>query len=321
MPWIIGIDEAGYGPNLGPLVMTSVAFQVPETLVGKNLWKPLAKCVRREPGKDDRRIWIDDSKRVYSSTRGLHELEFGVLAIHGCSRQVQQFVLRELVRHLCPECEADLDAEAWFLGHSELPIEADLAEVVEASQRFADGCQSKEILLGHIQSIVICAGRFNQLLSRWQSKGAILGEGLARLLLANLERCRGSDGIHFFIDKHGGRNNYAAMIQDAVPAGMVMTREEGLERSRYDILGLECPVTVTVEPRADGSHMGVALASMVSKYLRETLMIEFNAFWQQHVPGLEPTAGYPGDATRFFTSIEPICAKLGIPESAVWRKR
>ena len=28
MPWIVGIDEAGYGPNLGPFVMTAVASRV-----------------------------------------------------------------------------------------------------------------------------------------------------------------------------------------------------------------------------------------------------------------------------------------------------
>src|SRR5262249_37174349 len=38
MAWLIGIDEAGYGPNLGPLVMSSVAWRVPARLLGANLW-------------------------------------------------------------------------------------------------------------------------------------------------------------------------------------------------------------------------------------------------------------------------------------------
>jgi hypothetical protein len=65
----------------------------------------------------------------------------------------------------------------------------------------------------------------------------------------------------------------------------------------------------------------VALASMVSKYVREILMLEFNAYWQNHVPGIEPTAGYPGDSHRFFAAIRPAIMKLGIPDSAVWRQR
>jgi len=56
--------------------------------------------------------------------------------------------------------------------------------------------------------------------------------------------------------------------------------------------------SLTFQPRADQSYFCVALASMVSKYLRELLMGEFNRFWQEHVPGLRPTAGYPTDAAR-----------------------
>jgi hypothetical protein len=60
---------------------------------------------------------------------------------------------------------------------------------------------------------------------------------------------------------------------------------------------------------------------MVSKYLREALMHEFNRFWQQKVPGVKPTAGYPGDAQRFFDEIRPTVQRLGISETSLWRSR
>jgi hypothetical protein len=60
---------------------------------------------------------------------------------------------------------------------------------------------------------------------------------------------------------------------------------------------------------------------MASKYLRELLMLEFNRFWCGQVPGLKPTAGYPGDSSRFFAAIQPALERLGLPEEAVWRRR
>src|SRR5262249_13611948 len=123
------------------------------------------------------------------------------------------------------------------------------------------------------------------------------------------------------VDKHGGRNTYAAMLQDALPDGLVVAREEGMARSVYGVLGLPRDVRLTFQPRADGEHFCVALASMAGKYLREVLMHEFNQFWLEQVPGLKPTAGYPGDAGRFWEAIRPAAERLGLPEAAVWRRR
>jgi hypothetical protein len=60
---------------------------------------------------------------------------------------------------------------------------------------------------------------------------------------------------------------------------------------------------------------------MVSKYLRELFMHELNHFWSSRVPGLAPTAGYPGDAARFFEAIRAVAAGLGIAEESIWRRR
>ena len=78
--------------------------------------------------------------------------------------------------------------------------------------------------------------------------------------------------------------------------------------------GLDHPLRVTFKPRADAGDLCVALASMISKYLRELLMAEFNEFWQKHLPGLTPTAGYPGDAVRFFADIEPVRRRLNVAD-------
>jgi ribonuclease HIII len=149
----------------------------------------------------------------------------------------------------------------------------------------------------------------------------VLGQGLTELL----QDLRGSLGedepLCFFIDKHGGRNTYAPLLQHAIGKGLVVARQESAARSVYAVLGIKQSIQITFQPRADSEHFCVALASMVSKYLREMLMREFNRFWQSQVPGLQPTAGYPGDAPRFLEAIRPAFERLKLSENAVWRRK
>jgi len=65
----------------------------------------------------------------------------------------------------------------------------------------------------------------------------------------------------------------------------------------------------------------VALASMLSKYLREALMRRFNTFWARYMPEVPPTAGYYGDGARFLRDIEPARRKLGIADEQLIRCR
>jgi ribonuclease HII len=153
------------------------------------------------------------------------------------------------------------------------------------------------------------------------TKGAVLGQALAQLLPAQIKACSDSDTILCFIDKHGGRNSYAAMLQDALCEGTVLAHEERMARSVYTVNGLGREVRLTVQPRADAEHFCVALASMVSKYVRELLMLEFNQYWLSKVEGLKPTAGYPGDAVRFFDAIRPAIKRLAIAPESIWRCR
>jgi hypothetical protein len=166
----------------------------------------------------------------------------------------------------------------------------------------------------------VCPPRFNALVDAAGTKGAVLGHGLTRLLRSALE-LPSEDELAIVVDKHGGRNTYAALIQQAVDGGAVVVRQEGMASSVYEVAGLGRGVRLTFRPRAEAACLCVALASMASKYLRELFMLEFNDFWRQHVPELRPTAGYPMDAARFLRAIRPAAEKLGIAEAALWRRK
>ena len=65
----------------------------------------------------------------------------------------------------------------------------------------------------------------------------------------------------------------------------------------------------------------MALASIMAKAIREAWMSAFNAHWSAAIPGLRPTAGYPVDALRFRSAIEPSCLSRGLDASSWWRSR
>lgn len=320
MAWLIGIDEAGYGPNLGPLVMSSVAWRVPETLLGADLWTTLHSAVRRQADPADDRLVIDDSKEVHGSSGGLHALENNVLPAVAPALLEAVTALTDYVDRFCPQSHKGLCGECWYTGTTALPLDR-RDELRGRGDRLAALLATVTIERGPLRSVAVCAPRFNALVEAGGSKGIVLAEAFTELLRAALREPCDGEPIHVFVDKHGGRNTYAAMLQHAVEEGMVIACQEGALCSRYQVLGLERDVFITFQPRADSEHLCVALASMASKYLRELFMLEFNRFWLEKVPGLAPTAGYPNDATRFLTAIRPAMAKLGLSETALWRTR
>jgi hypothetical protein len=314
MPWRVGLDEAGYGPNLGPLVVSSTACHVPDG-GPKCLWKRLNRTVRRCDDDDDGRLLIDDSKKVNEGPTGLAKLEAGVLAALAAARPPLPItVVAYLETVAIGDSLDDLHAEPWFQPDDPLPVTEQIASTI------TDESSSKNVQWGPIRSVVVPAPRFNRLLDEWRVKSGVVASAVISLLRMTLD-LPGDDPIHVNVDKLGGRHYYAPLLNEAYPGGWVRVLREGPERCDYEIDGLSRPVSVRFEPRADGTHLNVALASMAAKYLREVCMRQFNRYWLAKVPGLAPTAGYPGDASRFYESIRGVLAADGVDEKLVWRER
>ena len=310
---VVGIDEAGYGPNLGPLVQAAVALHLPASdPAGWDTLKPLVRSAAGRWGRDARLV-IDDSKRVYHGQNALGKLELGVLAC--VSKPVESF--GELLDHLCsPAIVADIRAETWFDPDARLPIEAPADRIAKQRAALASFSGAR---FGSIFARVVPAPRFNDCVARSGNKSSILSDGLIELAQHSADAAPGEEPLRFLCDKQGGRAFYAAQLQEAFPEGFVSAEVEGPDESRYRILGLPRPVTVSFRPRADSDSVAVALASMVCKYIREVCMLQFNAYWAKAVPGLVATAGYPVDAKRFFADIRPAMTRLGVEERSIWR--
>jgi ribonuclease HII len=157
---------------------------------------------------------------------------------------------------------------------------------------------------------------FNSLVSQDGSKGLVLSKATLKLVRDALDDIGTQASGNVICDKHGGRNRYDDLISSAFDDEFVFRLEESSARSRYRMGQME----FCFQTRAE-EHLPVALASMVSKYVREIMMMHFNQFWRAHLPNLKPTKGYPLDARRFWKATAQTAQRLQIERSQLWRQR
>jgi ribonuclease HII len=224
--------------------------------------------------------------------------------------------------NLWPEAGAALRAanEPWYNADIDLPCQHPGDGVAAAAQTLRTACRGAGATFAAIRSVVVLPRQINALIAKHDSKAAVTLHAL-RQLLATLPEPRDDLPTAITVDKLGGRHYYHELLQECFEDVMILSRGESAERSVYHVCRREGACEVTFMPRAESESFAVALASMASKYLREVLMEQLNAYWQRQVPDLKPTAGYPGDAARFFADIAPTRERLGVDVALLWRVR
>ncbi|MFN9080730.1 MAG: hypothetical protein ACK6D4_05060 [Planctomyces sp.] len=312
----IGTDEAGYGPNLGPLVIAATAWQASEVTDCSELWQALHRIVAPEKRPNDRRLFVADSKTVYASGDSLEALEVPVLSFLSTTG-IAAGTLDELAGAVSnPGFRSAWDAEPWNQSPG-LAIPADSSDehITEWIDLLGPAMHVAGVRLCQIAVRIIFPAEFNQLVELAGSKGAVLSDATLQLV-RQLTDLHASGTVQVVCDKHGGRNRYDELIASHFDDQFVFRVEESRERSRYRLGTIDFCFRTRAE-----ELLPVALASMTAKYLRETLMRQFNTWWQQQLPGLRPTQGYPVDAKRFLADIQHLLQPLQISESLLWRTR
>lgn len=327
MPLIYaGIDEAGYGPLLGPLCVGLSVFRVESWKDGEpapNLWTLLSRGVCREPGDKRGRVAVDDSKNLKlansSSTKHpLTHLERGVLSF---------LLLREVGVDrdqlttdvgMLEALGAPLPDEPWYAGE---PGACPVGNPIDAFGLWANtlkvSCDEAGVGVLALACEPLGERVFNELVRAAGTKAAATESALVNHLWTVWDRWGvvgaqpdGGGGVRVICDRQGGRTNYLPMLTRAFPGVDVRCTHESDEQSRYEIRGVvdgqERHMHVLYLVESERQHLPVALASMAAKLVRETLMTRFNRYWCARMPELKPTAGYRNDAWRWLEDAKSV---------------
>ncbi|MCS7016192.1 MAG: hypothetical protein NZM42_08795 [Gemmatales bacterium] len=347
--WHIGIDEAGYGPILGPFVMTAVALSSSRSWRADEIWNHLPQVSARWPKLGQRgtadnppAFCITDSKQIHRGHHAFADLEYHTLPVLwawlGKSRRCGPWLRRISVATL-----RGLQVPCYDIRHRRLPMAHDPSVIAQRAVLWREMLSAAGLTLLRPRVFIMLPEAINEAIAQHGTKAVLPLDGLRHLLPALLREISTSgvtlqftsltntdDPVHCeaICDRLGGRLHYAAVLTGALDGWQLQTFHESAARCEYTLTSRNgtsldgksrLKLRLVIMPRAECRAFLVALASMISKYVREIFMLHWNDYWRRHVPDLRPTSGYPGDAPRFLHSIQSAYLRLGFQEA--WLRR
>ncbi len=308
----IGIDEAGYGPMLGPLCVGVAAVRVegwqPQERA-PNVWSLLRGAVCKAPGDKKRRLAVADSKKLCKPMAQGHgrlaEAERSVLGfLHAMTGSLPGHDGELFAALGVAPCEP-----GWYAGEPmACPWHADAVETKIAANMLSRAMARAGVSCELLRVSRTDEARFNAMIAGGRSKAnttlAAIAEHAPHILklIQNAIDEYGQVHTRIVLDRQGGRTRYESALSQAFGSPL-RTLAEAAEASTYEFVDLP-NARIRVQAKAEDEHFPVALASMQAKLVRELSMERFNAYWGGRREGVRPTAGYTTDARRWLADMD-----------------
>jgi hypothetical protein len=232
-----------------------------------------------------------------TTVSGLGHLERTVLAVLRCLGH-EPPNLNDLLGVICPDCRGRLLDYPWYRSLAEHGLPAGRADVRIASQVLANDLQDSGVRLARVHSYCLDVAHYNLMVSHVRNKSNILFTAATRLV-QQVSTAFPVEDVLVLIDRQGGRMRYREHLMRSFPGPDLRVVQENRQRSVYEMRERRRMRRLSFEVAADAHHLPVALASMVSKYVRESLMTCLNRYFVNMAKDLKPTAGYWQDGLRF----------------------
>ncbi|GJM25606.1 MAG: hypothetical protein DHS20C16_20210 [Phycisphaerae bacterium] len=316
---VVGIDEAGYGPLLGPLVVSATAFDVPDDIAERDMWSVLSDGVCREPARNETRLPIADSKKLFNRKKGIDTLERTALVmLKAAGRSPKK--LRDLVQVLSPDRVDQLLQHPWYAEYDcAIPTTTTEDDIATRANAVTRCLTSQKVSIRGIFSEVVSEGDFNRRIKITHNKATLLLQAGLRLIQRVQSRMGTRMIVH--VDRQGGRAKYREALMTFFEGQSFKVNTETSTCSAYTLGEGDRSWSIDFTTKGESSHLPIALGSVFSKYLRELLMGAVNSYFKSRIDDLKPTAGYYTDAKRFLTDIAPAIEREKIDRSLLVRSR
>lgn len=311
-PWtgshVLGVDENGMGPRLGPLVVTSVLVHAPEERGRKVVSSRARGDLATRAGDSKGLVAFEDSglgeawARAIAARAGAHPRTPSELVTHLALDS------HETRTAPCPKHHVDMcweDASERFVADEAL---------VATCAKDLDKLAAKGAHVMRARSVILCTRALNDAVTRGKSRFDMDLHAMERLVLAANGDARAD--VLALCGKVGGFDYYGERF-GPLAGRLHSVLVEGRAESSYAFPGVG---RLAFLRDADERHLVVGLASLVGKWLRDQLMRRIIRYHRADDPELPEASGYHDPVTTRFIAATALLRKKRKVESVCFER-